>query len=203
MRSASPCGLLTAALLAACAPQQPTMVYEDEGTFRVGTLAQIAASEQQQRDGAEQRQRDMAAQSAAIQANNRREQRRIDEADARQDREDDAAGYRRMDFTDFQLDFKTMPLGTKVSISGIYKATRQLETLSESFMPDAAEVVLITDGAPREVRKQLIACRGPAPCLLTILAHVSSCRVTWFGANSDPVACLVVAGARAVSARTG
>lgn len=195
-------GLLVTVLMPGCVPQQPATVYESGGKFHVWTQAQIAADMERDRESEAQRQRDLVAQNAAIDAARQQEQRQRQEARARQTKADDDLGYQRMGFVDFQLDGKTMPVGSKVSVSGFYRSNGDLETLAASFMPDSAEVVLITDGAPRDVRKNLIACRGPAPCPLTVLAHVSKCTVTFLGTQSNEAACLVVESAHAITPRT-
>jgi len=53
------------------------------------------------------------------------------------DKEDEARGYKRMSFTDFQLDAKTMRTGKRLSINGFYEVNGHLQSLTEKPSPGA------------------------------------------------------------------
>ena len=102
-------------------------------------------------------------------------------------------GYKYLTFTDFELDAKSMPLGKKLAIKGVYQAQGQIETLAESISPDALSVLLITDSAPRPTRKWFIECRRAGMfCEMTVLGHTSKCDVTWLGHYVSTKVCLSV-----------
>lgn len=114
--------------------------------------------------------------------------------------EDEARGYKQISFTDFQLDAKKMKLGRKLSITGFYKVTDEIETLAETsvaaMMPNTHRLFLLTEDAPRVTRKKLLEARngicGYYGCPLTVLGHVSKCEVTWFGNRVKSTTCLSV-----------
>lgn len=105
--------------------------------------------------------------------------------------DDERNGYRHMSFTDFQLDSKSMPLGSKVAMTGFYQASGQLESLVETPIPNAFKLVLLTDAAPRESRKRFLECRNGL-CRITVLGHTSTCEISWLGKSVSSNVCLVV-----------
>ncbi len=122
------------------------------------------------------------------------------QATVKQTAEDEARGYIHMSFTDFRLDAKKMRLGSKLAISGLYQVKGEIETLAESLfatqMPNTFRVFLLTEDAPRAIRRKLLELRdgvcGVYGCQLTILGHVSKCEVTWLGAQVKSTTCISV-----------
>jgi TPR repeat protein len=105
----------------------------------------------------------------------------------------EARGYKFLTFTDFELDAKSMPLGKKIAVTGLYQVQGQMETLAERLSPDALSVLLITEDASRPTRKQFIECRRIGMyCTLTLLGHTTECNVTWLGHYVSTKVCLSV-----------
>jgi hypothetical protein len=120
--------------------------------------------------------------------------------------EDLANGYTYISFTDLHLDYRSMPLGRKLAVTGFYRSTGrspgQYETLAETFLPGALEVILITNTASRAARERMLTCRNYPDarsmiCPMTVLGRISKCDVTFLGnrVSTDNV-CLVVENAR-------
>lgn len=114
---------------------------------------------------------------------------------------DQARGYKRISFADFQLDSKVMRSGKKLAIDGFYQITGQLEMLSETIQGaqnlNAYRVYLLTEDSPRETRKKLLAFQkkltcGYGLCAMIVLGHVSKCERTLFGTHVANTICLVV-----------
>jgi alpha/beta superfamily hydrolase len=104
-----------------------------------------------------------------------------------------ARGYKHMPFADFELDAKTIPLGTKIAITGLYQIDGKMEKLTESIIPNALSIILITDSASRSTRKRFLECRGVGSfCTMTLLGYTSKCDVTLFGRHVSTDICLVV-----------
>jgi hypothetical protein len=127
---------------------------------------------------------------AYVQANKQEEESRTLAIQSRL-QDDEKNGYRHMSFTDFQLDSKSMPLGSKVAMTGFYQVSGQLESLAESPIPNALKLVILTDKAPRESRKRFLECRNGF-CRITVLGHTSTCEMTWLGNPVSNNVCLVV-----------
>jgi TPR repeat protein len=105
----------------------------------------------------------------------------------------EARGFKFLTFTDYELDSKSMPRGEKLAIKGVFQTQGQLEVLAESILPDALSVILLTDSAPRPIRKRFIECgRVGAYCEMTVLGHTSTCDVTWLGRHVSTKVCLSV-----------
>jgi hypothetical protein len=169
------------------------------GETVVGTSEEVSAAiqrdQQRRRQEAEERrserERQRTEQSAIYEANRKKEQERLAAAVQKQVEEDESLGYKHMSFTDFELDKKTMRQGTKIAIKGFYRTNGKLETLAETILPTATEVVLLTEIAPRSTRKRLLECRDRF-CSITVLGHVERCNVTWLGRPVSSEVCLVV-----------
>jgi tetratricopeptide (TPR) repeat protein len=117
------------------------------------------------------------------------------------DKEDEARGYKRMSFTDFQLDAKTMRTGKRLSINGFYEVNGHLQSLTEKpsqvQMPNAYKLLLLSEDAPRDTRKILIelqnkACGQYFICPVTVLGHVQPCSETILGEKVRDTICLAV-----------
>jgi hypothetical protein len=113
--------------------------------------------------------------------------------------------YKRITFDDFVLDGKELAANeTKISIQGVYIRRSEVELLLRSPMAaamaqhtgDDVGVGLMTDDAPRRIRKFFLDCRNnPAAtalgCQITVLGHAAICvRVNLVGTKSVP--CLAV-----------
>src|SRR6266571_2541421 len=165
--------LIIIGLLVACA-QQPAQIG--------GKYGAITSEERERiRQETEQRERVHSEQLAAARAERIKEQQRLAAEAQKQIEEDEALGYKHVPFADYMLDYKTMPIGTKRAIAGFYRVNGQLETLVENWFPDAPEIILLTETAPREIRKRLLECRRGYPCRMIVLGHTSRCEVTWLG----------------------
>jgi TPR repeat protein len=115
--------------------------------------------------------------------------------------EDEARGYKRMSFTDFQLDAKTMRTGKRLSINGFYEVNGQMQSLTEEpsqmQMLNAYKLLLLSEDAPRDTRKKLIelqnkACGHHLICQITVLGHVQPCSETLLGKKVRDTMCLAV-----------
>jgi hypothetical protein len=151
--------------------------------------------------------RKRAAEDKRLEAERRAEEwralqaRQVAEAAAQKEAErahivaDEARGYKHVSFTDFILDYKTMPVGSKRAVKGIYQSLGNLEILVASLINDTPRVVLLTDSAPREVRAKLLdfTCRQIF-CEVLLLGHTTRCTVTWAGRPVRSDVCLAVDG---------
>lgn len=153
----------------------------------------------------EQQARERAKQFADSQAREKAREQRLAEARQKQIQEDEAKGYKHLSFNDFHLDHKSLPLGSKVAITGYYRASgstsNQSEILASNFLPNALEVILITDKASRGARQLMLTCRSHLDarsmvCPLTIFARVSKCEVSYLGRRISTDVCLAVEAAR-------
>ena len=125
---------------------------------------------------------------------------------ARANQEADSLGFKRMTFEDFKLDGADMARESgKVSISGAYQKYGRVEYLfpNSGYVMQlmtsgnvSSGIVLLTDGAPRDVRKYFLECpddllpssRG---CSVNILGHATTCELkTLVGTMTVP--CLAV-----------
>ncbi|MEI9987782.1 MAG: hypothetical protein WDN69_34445 [Aliidongia sp.] len=125
---------------------------------------------------------------------------------AQANEEADSRGFKRMTFEDFKLDGADMAReGGKASISGAFQKYGRVEYLlpNSGYVMQlmtsgnvSSGIVLVTDGAPRDVRKYFLECpddllpssRG---CPINILAHATTCELkTLVGTVNVP--CLAV-----------
>jgi hypothetical protein len=125
---------------------------------------------------------------------------------AQANRDADTRGFKQMSFEDFKLDGADLARSNgKASISGAYQKFGRIEYLFPNsgyvmqLMTDgnvSSGIILITDGAPRDIRKFFIECpddllpssRG---CPVTLLGHATTCELkTLVGSTNVP--CLAV-----------
>jgi hypothetical protein len=192
-------GLSLMMIVSVCAGCQPRYSAQVGGETVVGTSEEVSAAirrdQQRRQQEAEERanelKRQRAEQSAIYEANRMKENERLAAAIQKKVEEDESLGYKHMSFTDFELDKKTMRQGTKLAVKGFYRAKGKLETLAETILPTATEIVLLTETAPRGTRKRLLECRDRF-CSMTVLGHVEKCNVTWLGRPVSSEVCLVV-----------
>lgn len=127
--------------------------------------------------------------------------------------QDESQGYKRISVETFELDAKALAANqSKISLKGAYLSDgnvawllpAQLDAIRALNDPAAARVVskvpLITDDADRDLRKQLLRCRGNplAQCSVVIRGHVSTCQsTTTLGAQLE-MACVAVETGRLV-----
>jgi hypothetical protein len=137
----------------------------------------------------QQAQRKIQAEASTLATNQEAESRTLAIQSRLQD--DERNGYKHMSFTDFQLDNRSMPPGSKVALTGFYQVSGQVESLVETPIPDAFKLVLLTETAPRESRKRFLECRNGI-CRMTVLGHTSTCEITWLGKPVSKNVCLVV-----------
>jgi hypothetical protein len=108
---------------------------------------------------------------------------------------DEARGYKHVSFAHFFLDYKTLPLGSKRAVTGIYQVFGQLETLApmpvDEPLGNIPSVALLTASASRDVRAKLLACRLSF-CRETVLGHTTRCTVTWLGRPLPVNVCFIV-----------
>jgi hypothetical protein len=111
---------------------------------------------------------------------------------------DEARGYKHVPFDDLFLDYKQLPVGSKRAVAALYQVFGQYETLtalpSESAFDGVPRIPLLTDKAPRDVRKRLLApmCRT-AFCKVVFLGRTAPCTAlrTRFG-DTHRTTCFVV-----------
>jgi len=110
---------------------------------------------------------------------------------------DEARGYKHTTFTDFFLDYRTIPLGSKRAVSGLYQVFGEYETLTEipSDNPWAGtpRVALLTATAPRDVRERLLVyvCRA-AFCPVVLLGRTVSCTIRHLGGQARNDICFAI-----------
>ena len=112
-------------------------------------------------------------------------------------------GYRRIAFDDFVIDGKEFANSqAKISIQGFYLKMDEVETLfrSGNVIPGTTDgILLLTDDAPKEVRKYFLGCHNitvyelmpTLGCPVKILGRGTTCTKTTL-AGSKGVPCIVV-----------
>jgi hypothetical protein len=114
---------------------------------------------------------------------------------AEQVRKDQERGYKLITFDDFKLDGKQLAANdAKVSVKGIYRKSYEAEALfPPSGQTGADSIGLITDDAPRSIRKYFLECprsfSWQSDCSITVLGRVRMCKTL---ATSKDVPCLIV-----------
>jgi len=165
------------------------------GQYRTVTYRELAELNAQKAREDEARRKQRAEQEEEEKEVRKAKQAELEKQDAAQ-REaarariaaDEARGYKHILFTDFILDHKTIPLGSKRAVSGLYQVFGELETLTaiptDSLADNVPRVFLLTASAPREVRAKLLAfpCR-PAFCPVVLLGRTTSCTIKWWFGN--------------------
>jgi hypothetical protein len=115
----------------------------------------------------------------------------------------EALEYKPIAFDDFELDAgNRLPYGKRVAVTGLYGAFGQMEVLSRDLLAatqnsNSYKIVLITNNAPREVRKRMIElksspCGMASMCKIAVSGYIDKCNVTWLGARVRATSCLVV-----------
>jgi hypothetical protein len=110
---------------------------------------------------------------------------------------DEVRGYKHTTFTDFFLDYRTIPLGSKRAVSGLYQLFGEYETLTEipSDNPwgGTPRVALLTATAPRDVRERLLVyvCRA-AFCPVVLLGRTVSCTIRRLGGQARVDVCFAI-----------
>lgn len=192
------------------APPDPnaTVVQIDRNNNCTGGADLTNAQRAQACDAArveKQRDQAMIAARAKEQEDQREQQKLAQEAMAaaakEQVKQDEAHGYHYISISDYQLDAGSMPRGRKLIITGFYEVLGSFQTLAQmpSFaVSDEYQIFLLTDGAPRNVRKRLIDLQRSVPCgsrrvcRLTVLGHIASCQQTFMGKVVRDTVCLAV-----------
>jgi hypothetical protein len=111
---------------------------------------------------------------------------------------DEARGYKHVSVVDFVLDKKTIPLGSKRAVSGLYQVFGEFQTLAASPLARPSDstpkVYVITASSPREVRAKLLSnpCRRAAFCPVVLLGRTARCTIEWLGASVRNEVCLAV-----------
>jgi hypothetical protein len=169
-----------------------------DGTFGTGTAEEIAEEKaryerfrlkREAEEAAERRRRDAEEQAAAA-------ERRAQKLGAERKR-----GYERISFETFHLDGKALAANeAKVSIQGYYQKIGQIETLSPSNLDtrnpttwNQLNIGLLTDDAPRNIRKRFLDCRTTTQfgCQIVIGGRITMCTTTTLvGSKISP--CLIV-----------
>ncbi len=163
-----------------------------EAEAKAAALAEQRIQKAQAEDA--KRQREFAAQRAAAEREEKARQERQRRRVAAQIEEDTRNGYKRSTIDDVILDYRTLPEGTKLVLSGLHYALGQLETFSKG--PYSTQVIYLdTTSLSRDTRKLLLKCHETSPyCRMTIWAH-TGCVMTSFG-NPTDAPCLIVDGLR-------
>lgn len=120
---------------------------------------------------------------------------------------DAARGYHQISIADYQLDANSMRMGEKLIIRGYYEVSGSIQTLSRlpSFeILNQYNIYLLTDNAPRNVRKKLIdlqqpiQCGSSRPCQLTFLGRIGKCTYSVLGTKVNDTICINVDDVREV-----
>jgi hypothetical protein len=183
-----------------------TPIYQrPDGTFGTGTATEIAEEKAQYErfnlkreaeEAAERRRREAQEQAAAAEAEKKRRAQISAQIETERNR-----GYERISFETFQLDGRRLAASeAKVSIQGYYQKIGQIETLSPSDMAalnptvrDELNIGLLTDDAPRNIRKYFLDCRTTSKlgCRIVIWGRATMCTTTTLvGSKNSP--CLIV-----------
>jgi hypothetical protein len=177
--------------LVACASRdtwkdQKTVIEYPPGKFQLMSYRELEALRAADAREREARREQQTEQARAAEAKRAEQEAARLEAERARIAADEVRGYKHVSFTDFFLDYKTMPVGSKRAVKGYYRVFGELETLAarplDSTMDNIPRVVLLSDLAPRDVRAKLLAspCR-PAFCQVLLLGHTTTCAIDRLG----------------------
>ena len=110
---------------------------------------------------------------------------------------DEKNGYKYMSVSDFDLDKRTFPTGTKVILKGWFREIGDIDWMvANPGIDSSPRVGLISDDAPRSVRSLLQTCRMMRICSIKISGRVGGCEHSYLGVAYKTDRCLYVDGTR-------